>query len=341
VTSLHDLGWSAHFEGQLDPDTPSALPARIIAVHRTRLDGLGPDGLVSLRPTEPAGAYAVGDWVLAEDGRASAALARMTEIGRRAAGHEAKPQLIAANVDTLAIVTSCNEDFNIARLERYLTLASQSGCAPLIVLTKADKTDAADNFAQQAAALSADVAVLAINAKDPADVARLAPWCSTGQTLALVGSSGVGKTTIQNRLTGMHEATADVRGSDAKGRHTTTNRALRPTLHGGWLIDTPGMRELRLLDAEEGIEDVFSDVVELTTRCKFRDCAHEGEPGCAVQGAIDAGTLDPARLARWRKLEAESRFNTQSVADARARARALNRTYKDGKARGRSKRDTG
>lgn len=329
---LASLGWSRHFAGQLGPDA-DGVPVRLSAIHRTRLDGLSPNDPVTLTPSVPAGAYAVGDWVLARDGTASAPLDRMSEITRRAAGHDARPQLIAANVDTLAIVTSCNADFNIARLERYLALAGMAGCQPLLVLTKPDTAADAERYLHQAQALSKALPVLTVNAKVAEEAARLAPWCSAGQTLALVGSSGVGKTTLQNHLTGTHEATRDIRDRDARGRHTTTNRALRPTRHGGWLIDTPGMRELRLLGDETGLDEVFSDILELAADCKFRDCAHEGEPGCAVRAAIQAGGLDPARLARWRKLATENRHNGETV--AQSRARGLNKAQRWGNARGR------
>ncbi|KPP84099.1 MAG: ribosome biogenesis GTPase EngC [Rhodobacteraceae bacterium HLUCCA08] len=326
--TLADLGWSADFARQLPPGD-DATPARIAAVHRTRLDALSPDGPLSLTPTAPAGDYAVGDWVLATGERASPPLDRLTEITRRAAGHEARPQLIAANVDTLAIVTSCNEDFNIPRLERYLALAAQAGCLPLIVLTKADRCDDPDAYRRRAERLSPMITALTLNAKDSDEATRLAPWCRAGRTLALVGSSGVGKTTLQNALTGLSEATRDIREDDARGRHTTTNRALRPTLHGGWLIDTPGMRELRLVDAEDGIEDVFADLLDIAAACRFRDCAHDSEPGCAIRAAIAAGTLDPARLDRWRKLDAENRHNTESVAQRKARGRTLARMVRE------------
>jgi len=336
--TLTALGWSPHFERQitLDPAAdPPQRPVRIVAVHRTRLDGLSQDGPVSLSPTVEAGRYAVGDWVIASGAAAGAPLDRITEITRRAAGEESKPQLIAANVDTLGIVTSCNADFNVARLERYLAMCGASGCMPLVILTKADLCEDPAPFIKQAQKLSPLLTAIAIDATDADDTERLTPWCSNGQTLALVGSSGVGKTTIQNRLTGLIDATQDIREDDAKGRHTTTNRNLRPTVAGGWLIDTPGMRELRLVDAEEGVDEVFADIAALATMCKFNDCAHDTEPGCAIRAAVASGDLEPDRLERWRKLDRENRFNTETVGEKRHRLKERQKLYNEGKDRNR------
>lgn len=337
ISELAVLGWSDHFARQLDDDA-SDLPARIAEVSRDHITALSPLGQIALVTPDETGLYAVGDWVLHDGSRVTARLDRLTEIARRTAGPQAGRQLIAANVDTLAIVTSCNADFNVARLERYLAQAAQAGCLPLIVLTKADLSEEADDLVRQAARLSPLVTALAINAKDPEEARRLAPWCGKGQTLALVGSSGVGKTTLQNHLTGLSEATQDIREDDAKGRHTTTARALRPTLAGGWLIDTPGIRELALSDAADGIDAVFAEITELVGQCRFSDCAHQSEPGCAIKAAIEAGTLDPDRLERWRKLQREDRHNSESVAEARARFRKLGKMYRVGKDRGESKR---
>lgn len=337
--TLTTLGWSDHFARQVTLED-TQRPMRITAVHRSRLDGLTANGTTSLSPTVEAGRYAVGDWVIATGASASEPLERTTEITRRAAGEESKPQLIAANVDTLGIVTSCNADFNVARLERYLAMCAASGCLPLVILTKADLTDDVSDYIKQAERLSPVLTAIAINAKDDDDVARLGPWCDKGQTLALVGSSGVGKTTIQNRLTGQIDATQDIREDDAKGRHTTTNRNLRATTAGGWLIDTPGMRELRLVDAEDGVDEVFADITDLAAQCKFNDCAHQTEPGCKVRAAIEAGDLDADRLERWRKLERENRFNTATVGENRGHLKRLQKMYNEGKERGAAKRRT-
>ena len=312
-----DLGWTAHFARQADAET--IQPLRIAEVHRDRVTALGLSGPVTLRAPQGAGTFAVGDWITAHDGAVADRLDRQSTLARRAAGTDARTQLIAANVTTLGIVTSCNADFSERRLERYLVLAADAECLPLIVLTKADQTDDPTSYESRANRLSPLVTALALDATDPLEIKRLHPWCRTGDTLALVGSSGVGKTTIRNALTGEAAATRDIRKDDAKGRHTTTSRALVRTLAGGWLIDTPGMRALRLADVTDGIEAVFSDIEELAQTCRFNDCAHETEPGCAVQRAIEDGGLNPDRLRRWRKLRAEDMRNSESIAQARAR----------------------
>ncbi len=336
--TLAGLGWHAAFEQQLTDDDAGLEPGRVIAVSRSDITALSETGPLPLYTADSTGTYAVGDWVLHDGIKVHRRLDRTTLIQRRAAGEVTVGQLIAANVDTLATVTSCNDDFNPARLERYLAMAASAGCLPLVVLTKADTCDDPETYRRQAEALSPLVIALTINSKDPDDVQRLAAWAGPGQTLALVGSSGVGKTTIQNALTGITDVTQDIRLDDAKGRHTTTARALRPTLAGGWLIDTPGMRELRLNDAADGIEAIFADVTDLIGTCRFTDCAHETEPGCAVQAAIAAGTLSADRLARWQKLMLEDRHNTDTVAQARARFRKQGKLSAHGKARAKHKR---
>lgn len=322
-SSLADLGWSAHFAACAADATGS--PARVSAIARDRLDALTPDGPVTLTlpGKQSSGAIAVGDWVLfaPQTQRVTKVLDRRTVLQRRAAGTGAATQLIAANVDTLGIVTSCNEDFNVARLERYLALASAADCLPLVILTKSDIVRNADLYRRQAEALSPLVSALSLDARDPQELERLAPWCNRGQTLALVGSSGVGKTTLSNGLTRRTDKTQAIRDDDAKGRHTTTARALWRTQAGGWLIDTPGMRALQLTDASEGIETVFADLNDLALSCRFSDCGHDSEPGCAIQAEIAAGRLDPERLTRWRKLLRENARNSETLAQARQRDR--------------------
>ncbi|NDR57078.1 ribosome small subunit-dependent GTPase A [Aliiruegeria sabulilitoris] len=339
--TLSDLGWSAHFRKQCLDAT--GTPARISSVARDRLEAIGEAGIVSLSLTggQSTGEFAVGDWVLHDDGfRVVERLEPKTRILRKAAGREARSQLIAANVDTLGIVSSCNADFNEARLERYLALAESSGCLPLVILTKADEAEDPVRYRRKAERLSPLVSALTLNALDPEEIERLAPWCSAGQTLALVGSSGVGKTTLSNGLTGRGDATMDIREDDSKGRHTTTSRALYATLAGGWLIDTPGMRELQLTGAAEGIDAVFADITELATSCKFSDCNHHSEPGCAVRAEIDAGRLEPDRLARWEKLQREDARNSESISEAHSRDRRFGKMVRSVVARKRQERNT-
>ncbi len=335
--TLTDLGWSDHFARQLAVDEPLS-PARVAAVHRDRVDLVTPDGEPRLPSALPTSALAVGDWVLHDGARAVRRLDPRTEIARRGAGEVAERQLVVANIDTLGIITSCNADFNVARLERYLALAASADCLPLVVLTKADLCDDPRSFQRRAEALSPLVTALTVDARDPQEALRLRPWCDKGQTLALVGSSGVGKTTLQNHLTGTEEATFGIREDDAKGRHTTTYRALRRTVTGGWLIDTPGMRELGLAEAEDGIDAVFSDLAELASHCRFRDCQHDSEPGCKVQAAIADGTLDAARLMRWQKLKREDLYNSETIAETRNRHRERQKLYAQVKAWNKAKR---
>lgn len=329
---LKDLGWSADFLRQLDIDEIGRLvPARIIAVHRDRLDALtefGPRTL-TLPPGQSAGDVAVGDWVVTDlgDTRVARVLERRTLLHRKAAGHRAQDQLIAANVDTLFITTSMNADFNVARLERYAALAHAGDVAPVIVMTKADLCDDPDRFHDALREALPRVPVVALDARDPGAAAALGNWCGPGQTVAFVGSSGVGKSTLASALTGDAIATQGVR-ADAKGRHTTTSREFHRLAGGGWVIDTPGMRELQLAGAAEGIDAVFADIVELATTCRFNDCAHETEPGCAVKAAVAAGDLDKGRLARWQKLRREDAHNVETLAEAHAKGRKFSKMVK-------------
>ncbi|SDA89276.1 ribosome biogenesis GTPase [Mesorhizobium qingshengii] len=315
--SLASLGWSDFFGDQLDPDEANLVPTRIAMVHRDRLSGLSQTGQtdLTLPPQANTGDYAVGDWVLVEPHShlLRRRLTRKTVLERRTQGGRV-PQLAAANVDTLFIVTSCNADFNIARLERYLALANEAGTTPVILLTKADTAEDSEAYHKQASALQRGLPVVTLNPRTSDAAAALAAWCGPGQTVALVGSSGVGKSTLVNTLAGsaqqLPQQTAGIREHDAKGRHTTTARSLHAIAGGGWVIDTPGMRTLHVSDVASGIDTLFAEITELAPLCKFRDCTHVHEPGCAVQAALKAGTLDPERLARWRKLSDENQHNT-------------------------------
>ena len=269
------------------------------------------------------GNVAVGDWVLARGGVALRVLDRHSELARKAAGTGVARQLIAANVDTALIVSSCNADFNVGRLERYLVLCASAEIEPVLVLTKADTCADPADYVTRGRALQRGLAVVALNAHGPDVRHELSEWCRKGRTVVLLGSSGVGKTTLSNALTGGSAAVQDIREDDAKGRHTTTARYLVAMAEGGWLIDTPGVRELQLTDVADGIDTLFADLTDYAAACRFTDCKHEREPGCAVQAAIASGDLDPARLERWQKLLREDRFNTQSIHEAHQRNRSF------------------
>ena len=335
LPDLADFGWCTFFNSQLDPGH-NDLPARVIAVHRDRIQVSGPGIDAVVAPfMQTAGddesVATVGDWLLLDAAtlRPRRLLNRKSLFKRRAAGTDRRLQLIAANVDTLFIVSSCNQEFTAARLERYLVLAKEADVMPLIVLTKADLAESPEVFARDAARLLPGLLVEVVDARDPDGLACLAAWCGRGQTVALVGSSGVGKSTLVNTLTGSGRiATQAIREDDDKGRHTTTGRALHRLPAGGWLVDTPGMRELQLIDVKAGLDDVFADIVALAQTCRFGDCRHESEPGCAVRHAIESGSLDPARAKRWRKLAAEEAYNAESLADRRARDRAFGKMVK-------------
>jgi ribosome biogenesis GTPase len=318
------LGWGADFMAQLDlTELDSTEPARVTGVHRNRLDVLTASGATELIPASDmnTGDVAVGDWVLSRAHVALRVLTRRTLLQRKAAGTTVARQLIAANVDTALITSSCNADFNVGRLERYLVLCASAGIEALLVLTKADTCPDPERYIAEGRAMQRGLAVVALDAHAGTVRADLAEWCRKGRTVVLLGSSGVGKTTLSNALTGGNAAVQGIREDDAKGRHTTTARYLVAMAEGGWLIDTPGVRELQLTDVSDGIDALFDDLTELALTCRFKNCKHEGEPGCAVQAAIAAGQIDEARLQRWQKLLREDRFNSESIHQAHARAR--------------------
>ena len=331
MDTLHSMGWRPFFQAQVDVDC-EAVPARVLAVHRGRLEIAHEKGqaLIAVSGRSAALDITVGDWVLLDTTRDNIArrLDRSGLFQRKAPGTAGEVQLIAANVDNLFIVTSANRDFNVARLERYLAIAYDAGAFPVIVITKADTVDAVDEFVAAAAGLSPGMLVEALDARDPEDVEALRPWCESGQTVALLGSSGVGKSTLINTLAGGHQETSAVREDDQRGRHTTTGRSMHRLPQGGWLIDTPGMRELQLFDVGEALDEVFSDVTGLAANCRFTDCAHETEPGCAVQYAIVTGDLDADRLRRFRKLQSEDRRNTETLAERRSRDKDFGKMIK-------------
>ena len=343
--TLTELGWTqaltdawqsldgnSNVPDKEDSAGDSRYPARVMSVHRGHVDIVSEHGEQAL----PTGllphdeALTVGDWIAVDpDGRVRHVLPRHTVFRRRSPGSARDWQLIAANVDVLFIVTSCNQDFNIARLERYLVLAEDAGAWPVVVLTKTDLCEDVDSYRHEAERIRPGLAVEAVNALDDESVERLALWCNPGQTVAFVGSSGVGKSTLVNTLKGSDTiATSGIREDDAKGRHTTTARAMHRLPGGGWLLDTPGMREIQLAEVHEGIEQVFDDIARLAAECRFADCRHDNEPGCAVNAAIDTGTLDADRLKRYRKLEREDARNSETLAERHARERQFGKMVK-------------
>jgi ribosome biogenesis GTPase / thiamine phosphate phosphatase len=329
--SLATLGWRQHFQSQVDLDGTDT-PARVMSVHRGRVEIALESGrrTIELHGNSGTMGLTVGDWVLvdAECAQITQRLQPFALFQRRAAGTAGVIQAIAANVDTLFIVTSANRDFNIARLERYLAIAYDAGAHPVIVITKADLSESPQDFIAVAGKLSPGILVESLDARDTGQVATLGAWCGEGQTVALLGSSGVGKSTIINTLSGSEQDTSAAREDDQRGRHTTSSRSMHLLKDGGWLIDTPGMRELQLVDVGEALDDVFSDVAALAGQCRFTDCGHDSEPGCVVQEAIADDRLDPERLRRYQKLQLEDRRNTESIAERRSRDKHFGKLIK-------------
>ena len=341
IHNLPDLGWNHFFQSQLELESlDSQLPFRVVSVQRNRIECLGLDNEGRQMPLsfstyhwrhEPPELHpAVGDWLMVNlEHQPLHLLQRKSLIKRRGAGRESSIQLIASNIDTVFIVTSCNEEFSINRIERYLSIAAESHIHALVVLTKTDLVTEVSSYLSEIAHAHPELPVEPVNATDPANLRTLEKWIGYGQTVALLGSSGVGKSTIINGLKGQQEQiTGAIRESDSKGRHTTTARSLHQLANGGLLLDNPGMRELQLVDSEQGIKSTFSDIDLLSEACRFKDCQHKSEPGCAVAAAVKTGRLDQRRLDNYQKLLAEQARNNVSLAERRSNDRALGRFYK-------------
>ena len=356
---LHGLGWDA---GWAEVFAPVAVDgreaARVVAVHKETSIVRGVDG--AERPAVVSGRFrfaalaasdypAVGDWVALEarpagtapddPARIAAVLPRRSafrrdaaDSNRRTSGNLADEQVIAANVDLALLVAGLDRDFNLRRLERYLAVAWSSGVMPVVVLNKADIGRDTESRRMSVEAIAPGVPIVVLSALTGDHVADLAPLLRPGTTAAVLGSSGVGKSTLVNTLLGeARQSTAAVREHDSRGRHTTTHRELFVLPGGALLVDTPGIRAIQVAGADDGVDATFDDIAELALACRFSDCRHDGEPGCAVRAALDEGRLSAGRLAGHRKLErelahAERRGDPRAQAEERRRWRAIQKS---------------
>jgi ribosome biogenesis GTPase len=337
--SLADLGWTAALadlfaSAHAEHAASGWLPARVVAEDRGSYQVLGPageqrasvTGRFRFETSDPAAFPAVGDWVVIQGEQTDAptggptdettihaVLPRRSALVRQAAGRRTEAQVVGANLDVVFVVASLNGDLNLRRLERYIAVAWQSGAEPIVLLSKADLAGDVDGIAAGVAAVAAGAEVLVVSSFDGRGVEAVRVRIGPGRTAAFVGSSGVGKSTLLNRLAGEERANVSaIREGDARGRHTTTRRQIHLLPQGGLILDTPGMRELALWDGD-GLDLSFAEIDELAATCRFGDCAHDAEPGCAVRAAIKAGTLPADRLESWRKLEREARHHERQV----------------------------
>lgn len=318
--SLRQLGWQPYFQQQLSlEEFEQTTPARVIAHHRSEywLQSESSKTVLFITPNLPS--LTVGDWILLDDdNKYVRELERQTYFSRKAAGHHVKEQAIAANVDTLFIVMSLNQDFNLSRLERYLTLASDSGSEPVVILTKADLCEFVNDKVAQVQKLDPLLSVVSINALNTSEAECLKPWCKPGKTVSFVGSSGVGKSTLINCILGDEiAATSSIREDDDKGKHTTTSRALYVSEEYGVIIDTPGMREIQIHGSESSLQSTFTDIEQLAKQCRFSNCSHINEPGCEVLNAVERGELELRRLQNFQKLQREMAHNNASLKELR------------------------
>ena len=336
---LQKFGLVPFFIQQLeDPDLLDSRVGRVASVHRSTIAVFCNEGTLSvglsptLQQSRPVDRPTVGDWVVMDESltRVERVLERKSLFKRVGAGSGTDIQPVAANIDTLFIVTSCNEEFKESRLERYLALCDEAGAMPVIVLTKIDLTDDTADYLARARTVQAGVSVETANALDPDTLDGVRAWIDNSSTVALVGSSGVGKSSLLNSLAKESlAATRHIREQDKKGRHTTTHRELHQLPSGGLLIDVPGMRELRLAEVSDALGTVFEDIERLAMQCQFADCEHASEPGCAVLRAIEASQLDRRRLVSYQKLQRENALASATLAEKRAQGRSFGKMVKE------------
>jgi len=324
LDTLASLGWDAFYTAEFAPHSDVAVPGRVVRVDRGAADVRTADNPLRVTTSAYDEPLAVGDWValVATDDRrwsVDAVLPRRSAIRRAVVTGESHAQVVAANVDVVLIAVPAVPEPRIGMVERMVALAWDSGATPVVVLTKADLVDDAETMAADLAVSAPGVDVVAVSATTDGGLAALDPYLTPGRTLCLLGRSGAGKSTLANALLGTdHLATREIRG-DGKGRHTTTHRELVVLPTGACLVDTPGLKGVGLWLGDDGLDRAFADIEELVPGCRFADCRHDSEPGCAVLAAIDAGTLAERRLESWRKLQREAIWMA-SRTDARLRA---------------------
>ncbi|MDJ0976125.1 MAG: ribosome small subunit-dependent GTPase A [Planctomycetota bacterium] len=320
MSHLNEWGWSAALEARYQPELrDGTVPARVLEEQRDAYTVVAADGFCRAHAAGRLRHHAigkealpaVGDWVALERpsldrGVIQSVLSRQTVLVRKDAGRTATAQVIAANVDVVFLMTSLNAELEPRRVERYLATIWESGAQPVLLLSKADLAEDPEASVDALADVTLGVPVHVLSALEDTGVEPVRAQLAPGRTFLLVGSSGVGKSTLLNRLAGdTLQVVRAIRASDDRGVHTTTARRMVRLPSGALLVDTPGMRELGLWDAADGLEEAFADVGALSADCRFRDCTHDGEPGCAVRAAIETGALDPERLASYGKLKRE------------------------------------
>jgi ribosome biogenesis GTPase len=332
---LSALGWDDEFAaGYHRFDRSDSTPGRVLRADRgvcTVVDHTGVSratlagGILLSAAHDPARLPCAGDWVVLRrwpdrHTTVECVLPRRTTLIRRTAGKDASGQVLAANMDTVAVVEPIHPAPDDARVERLLALAWESGAQPVVVLSKSDTTSDPGAIARQIAALAPNVPVLPVSVQRGDGLEPLRELVTPGRTLALLGRSGAGKSTLVNALAGAAVMPVQaIRRADGKGRHTTTYRNLVPIPGGGAVLDTPGIRGVGLLDTAEGIDQTFADLTDLAASCRFGDCRHDAEPGCAIKAAVADGSLSPRRLARWRRLLHEVEVQSARLAEAAGR----------------------